>query len=100
MWQFFKKKTIEEKIGEKIKSEAPDFSRLFGNLSSRDEADALYKELSALLHPDRFVGADKKTIELAENLFKELQNCRTDIRLLRIVKEKASHLYLNKEMSL
>lgn len=96
MWQFFKKKTIEEKVGEKIKSEAPDFSRLFGNLSSRDEADELYKELSALLHPDRFVGADEKTIEQAENLFKELQDCRTDILLLRSIKEKANVLSFTK----
>lgn len=93
MWPFHRKKTIEDKIGEKIRSEAPEFSRLFDNLSSRDEALALYKELSIQLHPDRFVGADKMIIEQAESLFKELQRCRTDVQALRIIKKKSVALF-------
>lgn len=76
-------------MGEMIKSEAPDFAHLFGNLSKRDKAAVLYKELSVLLHPDRFIGSDEKTVEQAEALFKELSNCRTDINKLLTLKDKA-----------
>ncbi len=89
MWPFSRKKTVEEKVGEMIKAEAPDFAHLFGNLSNRDKAAVLYKELSALLHPDRFIGSDEKTVEQAEALFKELSNCRTDFIKLQILKDKA-----------
>lgn len=97
MWPFSRKKTVEEKVGEMIKAEAPDFSRLFGNLSARDDAAELYKELSILLHPDRFVGAREEIIEQAESLFKELQNCRTDISELRILKGKAKLFITNSQ---
>lgn len=89
MWPFSRKKTVEEKVGEMIKSEAPDFAHLFGNLSNRDKAAVLYKELSVLLHPDRFIGSDEKTVEQAEALFKELSNCRTDINKLLTLKDKS-----------
>lgn len=89
MWPFSKKKTTAERVGDIIKSDAPDFTRLFGNLSNRDEAAALYKELSVMLHPDRFINADEEIIAQAETLFKELQNSRTDIDKLRNIKNKA-----------
>lgn len=89
MWPFSKKKTTAEKVGDIIKSDAPDFAHLFGNLSNRDEAVVLYKELSGMLHPDRFINAEEEIMAQAEALFKELQSSRTDIEKLRNIKNKA-----------
>ena len=92
MWPFSKKKTLEEKVGDLIRSEAPDFSRLFNNISNNREAEVLYKNLSATLHPDRFVGFDEEIRIKAELLFKELQGAKTDIERLRQLKDKADTL--------
>ena len=92
MWPFSKKKTLEEKVGDLIRSEAPDFSRLFNNISNISEAEVLYKNLSATLHPDRFVGFDEEIRIKAELLFKELQGAKTDIERLRQLKDKADTL--------
>lgn len=92
MWPFSKKKTLEEKVGDLIRTEAPDFSRLFNNIANLSEAEVIYKNLSATLHPDRFVGFDDEMRIKAESLFKELQGAKTDIDHLHQLKEKADIL--------
>ncbi len=96
--RFSRKKTENERVADRIKTEKIDFSGLFCNLASRDEAAFLFKELAVLLHPDRYAGEDKIIIESAELLFKELQSCRMDINKLNNLKKKAS-LFLSKRKS-
>ena len=94
MWPFKRNKGIEEKVADLIKSKDPDFSNLFNSISNRDEALAIYKELSRLLHPDRFIDTNQAISGKAAELFKELQACKTDLVKLHELKEKAS-VFLN-----
>lgn len=73
-----------------IKSNDPDFSNLFNNISHRDEALAIYKELSRILHPDRFIGSAQEVSDNATELFKELQFCKMNLAKLQALKEKAA----------
>ena len=88
----FRNKSISEKAADLIKTEKPDFANLFENISHREDAINMYKELSSLLHPDRFVGKDELLSKRAMELFKETQNAKTDLERLLHIKEEAINL--------
>jgi hypothetical protein len=95
MWKIFRKKTQEEReleeLSKKIKSEPLNMSTLFSNLNMRDEIDALYSDLCRRVHPDRFVGNEKK-MELADKLFKQVQEGKADYQKLLALKEDVDKL--------
>jgi len=56
-------------------------------MNSINGSKVLYKELSRLCHPDRFINSDKQ--EMAENIFKEISKYRRDFKKLSELKERA-----------
>jgi hypothetical protein len=61
-----------------------DMANLMNSISG---AKPLYKSLSRLCHPDRFINTDKQTI--AENIFQEISNNKRNYKMLVELKERA-----------
>ncbi|MCH3884774.1 hypothetical protein [Tenacibaculum aquimarinum] len=57
---------------------------LMNNINS---SKLLYKELSRVCHPDRFVNSDKQKI--AEEIFKNISKNKRKFKELEILKERA-----------
>ena len=86
MWFFKKKKKTEQDILiERIKSEQLDMQGLFSNINKRGEVEALFKELTKLSHPDKFE-KDPKKKEIAQKLFTQIQNNRNNYTQLMELK--------------
>lgn len=77
MWFFKKKKTEQDILIKRIKSEKIDMQGLFSNINKRGEMEALYKELCKLSHPDKFENSSEKK-EVAKEIFARIQNSRND----------------------
>ncbi len=60
-----------------------NYSSLF---SSMEKGQQLFNQLKVRCHPDRFIGTDK--LELAEELFKQVQANSTDYTKLLALKEQ------------
>ena len=61
----------------KAKSVSIDMDNLMNSINNSKE---LYKELSRVCHPDRFINSDKQ--ELAEKIFQEVSNNKRDFKKL------------------
>ena len=61
-----------------------DMANLMNSISG---AKPLYKSLSRLCHPDRFINTDKQTI--AENIFQQISNNKRNYKMLIELKERA-----------
>ena len=79
MGLFWKKKDD----GTKEEGQSIDYSSLF---SSMENGQQLFNQLKVRCHPDRFVGTDKQ--ELAEELFKLVQENSTNYAKLLLLKER------------
>jgi len=56
-------------------------------MNSINSSKSLYKELSRLCHPDRFIGDEKQNI--AQEIFKEISKSKRDFGKLESLKERA-----------
>ena len=59
-----------------------------GLMNSINKSKSLYKKLSRVCHPDRFINSNKRA--LAEELFKEITRNKRDYEKLEELKERAS----------
>lgn len=57
------------------------------------KAEALYKELAKITHPDKFVGDDRQAI--AQELFKEVSENKRNYKALVAIKAKVESELLN-----
>lgn len=84
-----KKKNLDfsELDKDKIKNVKKTSIDMDNLMDSINNSKALYKQLSRVCHPDRFIGTDK--ISIAEDIFQELSKNRRDYKKLLLVKERA-----------
>ena len=91
MWFKKKKQTEQDLLIERIKAEQIDLQGIFSDINKRGEAEALFKELSKLSHPDKFE-KDPEKKEIAKDLFAQILNNRNNytrlIELKRSVEDK------------
>lgn len=92
---FLGKKSPESNIPlDRIKKETINFNGLFSSINNRSQVLELYKFLCQACHPDKYVN-DPSKAQLAEDLFKKVQNCKTDFsELLKIQDEVNEKLLL------
>jgi len=77
-------KTKEELDLEDYKKSKIDMN---GLMNSINKSKPLYKKLSKVCHPDRFINSDKRPI--AEELFQEVTRYKRDYEKLEELKERA-----------
>lgn len=66
------------------KSTEIDMENLMNSINSSKE---LYKELSRVCHPDRYINSDKQSI--AENIFQEISKNKRNYKALQELKNRA-----------
>ena len=86
MWPF-RKKTVSDALIDEIKSEPLKMGNLMGSIKNMNQLESLSKELSATIHPDRFVG-DVRMQEKAKELFQKVQASRYNYDALMVLKQE------------
>lgn len=95
MWPF-KKKQVSDALIDEIKSESLDMGNLFSSLGNMNQLGTLCKELSAMSHPDRFVG-DASKQEKAKVLFQKVQAKKYNYDALLKLKQEIESELFNKD---
>lgn len=90
--KFFRKKTKQDELIDKIRQEQLDMGSLFQNINDREKAKKLYRELSILCHPDKYQENSVEQ-EWAKEKFDKIQLSQTNYnKLLNLQKEIKDHL--------
>lgn len=87
-WIRKRKKQEKDMIREAL-SEPLDMKRVFSTINDRDELSDTFKSICRIAHPDRFIDSPDK-MALAEQLFKEAQQYRTDLQKLKEIYNTAT----------
>ena len=80
---------------DKINKETINFNELFSSINNRSQVLELYKFLCHACHPDKYIN-DPNKAQIAEDLFKKVQNCKTDLSELLKIQDEANEKLLSR----